>query len=66
MESYQFAMRCVKILLNSKESRIKIMRQINTSLGLDNYGEKDCIDLINNVNIPDKVKKIRNICLLEK
>ncbi len=50
----------------SAEARIKIMRQINTSLGLDNFNEKDCIDLINNKNVDDKVKKIRKICLLEK
>ena len=56
----------IHLMGSSKEARIKIMRQINTSLGLDNCEEKDCVDLINNENTLDKVKKIKEICLLKK
>ena len=43
-------------------SRIKVMRQINTLLGLDNYEDNNCILLINNnVNSSDRNKIIRKI-----
>ena len=47
-------------------SRIKVMRQINTLLGLDNYEDNNCILLINNnVNSSDRNKIIRKICYTE-
>ena len=47
----------------SAKSRINIMRQINTKLGLDDYTNTDCIDLINGYNELDRVQMIRTICL---
>lgn len=46
----------------STESRIDVMRQINTFLGLDNYDKKTCINIINNYFKSDRVEKIRKNC----
>ena len=45
----------------STEGRIKIMRQVNTNLGHDNYEVKDCIDIIQNLSH----EEIRKKCLLQ-
>jgi hypothetical protein len=46
----------------AKESRINIMRQVNTQLGLDSYTSKECLYTINNYFGSDRVDKIRSIC----
>ena len=46
----------------TKESRINIMRQVNTQLGLDSYTSKECLNTINNYFGLDRVAKIRSIC----
>lgn len=48
-------------------SRINIMRQINTALGLDNYYPSECISALNkygsaNIDYDYKVKQIEKIC----
>ena len=51
-------------LMGAKEKvRIDIMRQINSTLGLDNYNKKDCLDIINLPNNGDRIYDLEKICL---
>ena len=51
-------------LMGAKESiRIDIMRQINTKLGLDNYNNKKCLDIINLTNNADRIYDLEKNCL---
>lgn len=42
------------------ESRINIMRQINTVLGLDNYEPSECINALNKYGISETTKDLRD------
>lgn len=52
-------------LMGVKENcRINIMRQINTKLGMDNYLNTDCMDVLNNINkSSNKTELVNTICL---
>lgn len=44
-------------------SRINIMRQINTKLGLDDYSEKDCVNILKQNKNKNRRRLINKICL---
>jgi hypothetical protein len=51
-------------LMGAKEQvRVDIMRQINTSIGLDNYEKKDCTNIINLPNNADRIYDLEKTCL---
>ena len=47
----------------SEDNRINIMRQINTKLGLDNYNNTDCIDVLKEKASEDRKVYVKEICL---
>lgn len=54
-------------LMGTKENiRINIMRQINASLGLDNYDVTDCIDILKLPNTVDRIQPLEEKCLDKK
>ena len=50
----------------SEKNRINIMRQINTKLGLDNYSNTDCLDILKLENDANREENIDKICLHKK
>lgn len=62
IQSYNPGDFILHLMGQSKESRINIMRQVNTSLGLDTYTKTECLNTLNNYFDSDRVDKIRNIC----
>lgn len=48
----------------SKETRINVMRQVNTKIGLDNYDVTNCVDILDNYNESDRVTQIINNCII--
>jgi hypothetical protein len=53
----------IHLMGTKTDARIDIMRQINTSLGLDNYHNKDCINIINLNNDANRIELIEKICI---
>jgi len=53
----------IHLMGSKKNVRIDIMRQINTKLGLDDYGNKECLRIINLPNNADRINDLEKICL---
>ena len=53
----------IHLMGTKTKSRINIMRQINTSLGLDNYKITNCIDVINLFNDANRIEHIEKNCI---
>ena len=52
----------IHLMGTGTNSRINIMRQINTKLGIDNYHDNKCIELIKQDNCHDRIRKTRKTC----
>lgn len=49
----------------STKDRINIMRQINTKIGIDDYNEKKCLDIIDNYNEYNRNYMIKKTCFTD-
>ena len=56
----------IHLMGESLRVRINIMRQINTKLGLDNYNNKECVDLLESSNNNNRYELIKNKCLINQ
>lgn len=55
----------IHLMGTGTNSRINIMRQINTKLGIDNYEDDKCVQLIKQEQCEDRIRKTRKTCYSE-